>query len=146
MRIDRSPRARTASFAVSIVIATGAVLMLAPFYWLIVASTHRTRDIFSNPPNLVPGDQLWVNLTNLFVGEGFGQAVLNSTLVAAIYALLGGLVVDVPAARVDVILHDLPQRFQRTIKALRRGDGHTRIAIAMLNQDRRLDAIDEGDR
>lgn len=92
MRTDRSLQARGASLAVSIIIAIGGVLMLAPFYWLIIASTHRTSDIFSNPPNLVPGDQLWVNLTNLFVGEGFGQAVLNSTLVATIYALLGGLV------------------------------------------------------
>ena len=92
MRIDRSPQARLGSAAVTIVVALGSLLMLAPFYWLIVASTRNTRDIFANPPNLVPGDQLWVNLTNLFQEAAFGHAVLNSTLVALIYAVLGGIV------------------------------------------------------
>jgi lactose/L-arabinose transport system permease protein len=92
MRIDRSPQARAASTVITVVVAFGALLMLAPFYWLIIASTRATRDIFANPPNLIPGDQIWVNLTNLFQEASFGHAVLNSTLVALIYAVLGGIV------------------------------------------------------
>ena len=92
MRTDRSPQAKLASAATTTVVVLGSVLMLAPFYWLIVASTHRSRDIFSNPPNLLPGDQLWANLGKLFGEAGFGHAVLNSTLVALLYAVFGGIV------------------------------------------------------
>jgi len=92
MRRPQTREARIASLIVTLVIAIGALLMLAPFYWLIVASTHRSRDIFSNPPNLVPGDQLVANLTNLFQQASFGSALQNSVIIALLYALLGGAV------------------------------------------------------
>jgi len=92
MRRPQTREARIASLLVTIVIAIGALLMLAPFYWLIVASTRRSRDIFSNPPNLVPGDQLVANLTNLFQQASFGSALQNSVIIALLYALLGGAV------------------------------------------------------
>lgn len=90
MRTARRPRG--IGLAVTLVVAIGGFMMLAPFYWLLVASTHRSGDIFSNPPNLLPGDYLWANLVSLFADAQFGRAVLNSTLVAGLYALLGGVV------------------------------------------------------
>lgn len=92
MSVVRSSEARIASGIVTVVIGIGAVLMLVPFYWLVVASTHRTRDIFSNPPNMVPGDQLWTNLYNLFTEAHFGAALQNSILVALLYAVFGAMV------------------------------------------------------
>ena len=92
MSVIRTAEARVASWIITVVIAIGAVLMLVPFYWLVVASTHRTRDIFSNPPNLVPGDQLWTNLYNLFTEAHFGAALQNSLLIALLYALFGAVV------------------------------------------------------
>ena len=92
MSVIRTAEARLASWIITVVIAIGAVLMLVPFYWLVVASTHRTRDIFSNPPNLVPGDQLWTNLYNLFTEAHFGAALQNSLLIALLYALFGAVV------------------------------------------------------
>ena len=92
MSVIRTAEARVASWIITVVIAIGAVLMLVPFYWLVVASTHRTRDIFSNPPNLVPGDQLWTNLYNLFTEAHFGAALQNSLLIALLYALFGAMV------------------------------------------------------
>jgi len=92
LSVIRTAEARVASWIITVVIAIGAVLMLVPFYWLVVASTHRTRDIFSNPPNLVPGDQLWTNLYNLFTEAHFGAALQNSLLIALLYALFGAVV------------------------------------------------------
>ena len=92
MSVIRTAEARLASWIITVVIAIGSVLMLVPFYWLVVASTHRTRDIFSNPPNLVPGDQLWTNLYNLFTEAHFGAALQNSLLIALLYALFGAVV------------------------------------------------------
>jgi len=92
MRTAKTPQARTMSLVVTLVIAAGAFLMLVPFYWLIVASTHLSRDIFSNPPNLAVGDQLFTNLGHLFGDTGFGNALKNSFLIAILYALIGGSV------------------------------------------------------
>ena len=92
MSVVRTSEARIASLILTVVIGIGAVLMLVPFYWLVVASTHKTRDIFSNPPNMVPGDQLWTNLYNLFTEAHFGAALQNSILVALLYALFGAVI------------------------------------------------------
>ncbi|MFI7703931.1 carbohydrate ABC transporter permease [Nonomuraea sp. NPDC049480] len=67
-------------------------VVLAPFYWLVVASTHSTAEVFGNPPPLLPGGHLLDNLATLESTVGFGRVVLNSTLIATVYTLLAGLV------------------------------------------------------
>ncbi|MER6942910.1 carbohydrate ABC transporter permease [Nonomuraea sp. NPDC000554] len=67
-------------------------LVLAPFYWLVVASTHSTAEVFGNPPPLLPGAHLLENLANLESSIGFSRVVLNSVLIATIYTVLAGLV------------------------------------------------------
>ncbi|AUH39991.1 carbohydrate ABC transporter permease [Streptomyces sp. CMB-StM0423] len=76
----------TSGFAV----ALAAVLI--PFYWLVVAGTHSTADIFGSPPPLLPGDHLGENLASLQETASFGQVVLNSLLIAAVYTVCAGLV------------------------------------------------------
>lgn len=65
-------------------IALGAVAMIAPFLWLIIASTYPTADIFVTPPHVLPGPALWDNLIKLFTGAGFGAALLNSLIVSIV--------------------------------------------------------------
>ncbi|MFE9424866.1 carbohydrate ABC transporter permease [Kitasatospora sp. NPDC006697] len=79
------------------VLLTAALLVLlaltaAPLYWLVVASTHSSQQIFTRPPKLLPGDQLGANLSHLQASVGFGRVVLNSVLIAGAYTLLGGIV------------------------------------------------------
>jgi lactose/L-arabinose transport system permease protein len=74
------------------VIAIGAVFMLAPFAWLIVASTHTTAEIFSSPPALLPGGRLWTNVVALFGHLQLGAAFKNSLIVSAVYTALGMVV------------------------------------------------------
>jgi lactose/L-arabinose transport system permease protein len=66
-----------------------AVLMVLPFVWLVVASTHSTNEIFSSPPALLPGGRFWTNLTGLFTSLQFGDAVRNSLVVSLVYTGLG---------------------------------------------------------
>jgi lactose/L-arabinose transport system permease protein len=73
-------------------IALGAVIMVAPFVWLAVATTHTTADIFATPPNLLPGSAFWDNLTGLFTEHEFGAALRNSIVVSALSTGLGVLV------------------------------------------------------
>ncbi|ROP63739.1 carbohydrate ABC transporter permease [Curtobacterium sp. ZW137] len=71
------------------VIALGAVVMLAPFAWLIVAATHNTSEIFSTPPALLPGSRFWTNLTGLFTNLELGAAFKNSMIVSLVYTVFG---------------------------------------------------------
>ncbi|MEV7953080.1 carbohydrate ABC transporter permease [Streptomyces sp. NPDC088141] len=71
-------------------IALAAVLL--PFYWLIIASTHSTDEIFDSTPPLLPGGDLGKNLSSLQETASFGQIVLNSLLIAVIYTVCAGAV------------------------------------------------------
>ncbi|WP_306210079.1 carbohydrate ABC transporter permease [Actinoplanes sp. RD1] len=73
-------------------IALGAVVMVAPFVWLVIATTHTTADIFATPPNLLPGSAFWDNLRGLFVEQGFGAAIRNSVVVSTTSTVLGVLI------------------------------------------------------
>ncbi|MFE2444710.1 carbohydrate ABC transporter permease [Streptomyces sp. NPDC059426] len=72
----------------SLAITLAAVVI--PLYWLIVASTHSSNEIFDSPPPLLPGGHLPENLDTLQRTASFGRVVLNSTLIAAIYTLFAG--------------------------------------------------------
>ncbi|MFF4476515.1 carbohydrate ABC transporter permease [Streptomyces melanosporofaciens] len=74
----------------SLAITLAAVVI--PLYWLIVASTHSSNEIFDSPPPLLPGGHLPENLDTLQRTASFGRVVLNSTLIAAIYTLFAGAV------------------------------------------------------
>ncbi|MBU3863045.1 carbohydrate ABC transporter permease [Streptomyces sp. 4503] len=74
----------------SLAITLAAVVI--PLYWLIVASTHSSNEIFDSPPPLLPGGHLPENLDTLQRTASFGRVVLNSTLIAAIYTLCAGAV------------------------------------------------------
>lgn len=82
-------RARVLSAVLTTVIAAGALVMVAPFLWLVVAATRTTPEIFSSPPPLLPGTHFWTNLTNLFGNLAFGAALRNSLVVSLTYTVLG---------------------------------------------------------
>ncbi|GAA4879648.1 carbohydrate ABC transporter permease [Kitasatospora terrestris] len=74
----------------SLAIALAAVLL--PFYWLVVAATRSSNEIFDSPPPLMPGGHLLDNLQSLQTTAQFGRVVLNSLLIAVIYTLCAGTV------------------------------------------------------
>ena len=80
---------RTKSLVLTTAIAAGAVVMLLPFCWLIIATTYPSREIFASPPNVLPGPAFFDNLTGLLSDTLFGRAIGNSVLVASVYTLLG---------------------------------------------------------
>ncbi len=67
-------------------------VVLVPFYWLVVAGTHSSAEVFGSPPPLLPGGHLLDNLAGLEVNVGFSRVVGNSLLIATVYTLLAGLV------------------------------------------------------
>ncbi len=68
------------------------VISIFPFYWMIVGSTNTSAKMFTNPPTLVPGDQLMTNLANLNESIGIYRVLFNSLFVSALYVVLALLV------------------------------------------------------
>lgn len=58
------------------------VFSIFPLYWSIVVSSRDQSSIGSYPPPLVPGGNLWDNLSAAFEQGNFGLALANSVIVA----------------------------------------------------------------
>jgi cellobiose transport system permease protein len=65
-----------------------ALASLFPLYWSLVVASHDNSAISAWPPVLLPGGQLWGNLTRLFradeVNVNFWMALFNSLIVALV--------------------------------------------------------------
>ncbi len=85
-------RRRLRGWPLTLLLAAVTGLSVAPFYWLVVSATRSDADIFSWPPNLLPGSHLGDNLRHLQERVGLGRVLLNSLLVSGLQTL-GALVV-----------------------------------------------------
>lgn len=74
-----------------VLLAVGAVISCVPFLWMATASTHRTSDLFGSPPPVLPGGQLWENLSRLEESVHFSRVMLNSIGIAVVYTLASSL-------------------------------------------------------
>lgn len=72
-----------------------AIIFAFPFYWLLVMATSSTSEVFTSPPRLIPGTELFENLTVVFTRTPFLQAFFNSVVVtvaaSALQVLLASL-------------------------------------------------------
>jgi lactose/L-arabinose transport system permease protein len=83
---------RAVRIAIGGMLAAGAVISLFPFYWMVVASTHATPDLFKSPPPFLPAGNILNNLVALQDEIGFMRVTANSLGVAAVYTLLSSVV------------------------------------------------------
>jgi cellobiose transport system permease protein len=73
---------------VNLLLLVGLLISVFPFYWMIVMSTNKTSDIYSSPPKLIFGGQLWTNISHVFQNINFFQSFLNTLIIACIVAVL----------------------------------------------------------
>lgn len=76
------------SFIMYAVLTIIAIISLFPFYWMLVASTHRSESILNLPPPLFFGNDLVQNYTDLLDGLPFWQAMINSIFVGVVATVL----------------------------------------------------------
>jgi len=65
-----------------------AVVMILPFYWMMVLSTQSTTAIFHSPPPFWFGENLRANLASITKSVNITRSFLNSLLVSGCYTLL----------------------------------------------------------
>ncbi len=83
----------------AVVLAAFAVVIVFPFYWIIITSLKETKEIFSVPISFFPRKVSLQNYRDLFQALDFGRYILNSVVVslvaasgASIISLCGGYV------------------------------------------------------
>ncbi len=65
-----------------------SLVVLFPFYWMVIASTRTTADLLAYPPHLVPGSHLLANFEQLFSTLPVLRAFFNSLLIASVSTAL----------------------------------------------------------
>lgn len=80
-----------------IVVTFLALLMILPFYWMIITSLKMNDEINSNQQTFFPTIVMWSNYVYVFQVFKFGTYMWN-TIVVAIFSTLGTLITTVLAA------------------------------------------------
>jgi cellobiose transport system permease protein len=70
-------------FTYAVLIAT-AVIFIVPFYYMIVAASRPMAEMNQTPPPLLPGPDLWSNMSKALQQQDIGLALANSLLVSGI--------------------------------------------------------------
>jgi lactose/L-arabinose transport system permease protein len=83
---------RTLTLVVYLLLVVGGVVSLLPFWWMAIASTHTTSELFATPLPWLPGSELLVNLARLEESTGFTRVMMNSFGIAIVYTAFSTLV------------------------------------------------------
>jgi cellobiose transport system permease protein len=88
---SRRPRGRAAVdragwLTYAALIATGTTF-IAPFYYMIVAASRPMAEMNQQPPPLLPGPDLWSNITKAIEQQNIGLALVNSLIVSGTITL-----------------------------------------------------------
>jgi cellobiose transport system permease protein len=87
----RRPRGRAAvdqgGWPTYAVLIATAVIFIAPFYYMIVAASRPMAEMNQQPPPILPGPDLWSNVTKAVQQQAIGLALVNTFIVAGIITL-----------------------------------------------------------
>ncbi|GAA2120468.1 carbohydrate ABC transporter permease [Kitasatospora saccharophila] len=70
-----------------VLLGIAALVSLFPLYWTFVAASNTGDRVALSPPPMVPGGELWNNLSTAWGQADMGKALLNSTIVAGCVSL-----------------------------------------------------------
>ncbi|GGO94164.1 carbohydrate ABC transporter permease [Wenjunlia tyrosinilytica] len=84
----RTKGSRRNGLALHLILITGMVLSLFPFYWTLVMATNTTGDIFRYPPKLTIGSHFGDNVSKVFDSIDFPGSMLNTFVVAVSVTVL----------------------------------------------------------
>lgn len=77
---------------VYVLLIVASVFSILPFLWMVISSTHATKDLFVTPLPVLPGGELWNNLVRLQESINFSQVMLNSFVIAVIYTAFSAII------------------------------------------------------
>jgi ABC-type glycerol-3-phosphate transport system permease component len=84
----RRRRRRLAEFGRHLLLATVTFILVAPFYYVVVASFKEGNQIFTYPPDLLPFPLYYDNYKKLLLDTGFPRWMFNTLFVASTVTIL----------------------------------------------------------
>lgn len=69
------------------VVASGAIVIILPFFWMLTTALKPPQDVLSVPPQLIPKRISFQNFYEVFERVSFGRYLINSAFVSLIGAL-----------------------------------------------------------
>ncbi|MDF2960497.1 MAG: sugar transporter permease [Paenibacillus sp.] len=84
LKTDRSGSSPVTTILLHVILIIGAVLMTAPFLWMVLSSLKQFSQIFLIPPKWIPDPWEWGNYRKSWEALPFGQAYFNSFYIAFI--------------------------------------------------------------
>ncbi|GAA3907984.1 carbohydrate ABC transporter permease [Microbacterium invictum] len=94
-RKARAPRTRQAksyriaNVIVTIVLAIGGIIMIAPLLWTFSTSLKTREAVFALPPQWIPDPMVWENYIRVWTAAPLATGILNSIIVSASVTILG---------------------------------------------------------
>ncbi|MBB2942116.1 cellobiose transport system permease protein [Actinoplanes lutulentus] len=87
--VNRAPQETRGNWKTYAVLATFMILSAFPVYWMFVIATSTDEKVMGFPPTVIPGDQLLVNLSEVFGMQDvfFTASLINSVIVAGVVTL-----------------------------------------------------------
>ncbi|WP_433827012.1 carbohydrate ABC transporter permease [Actinoplanes sp. CA-015351] len=84
--VNRAPQETRGSWKTYAVLAAFMILSAFPVYWMFVIATSTDEKVMGFPPTVIPGDQLLVNLSEVFGMQDvfFTASLINSVIVAGV--------------------------------------------------------------
>lgn len=79
-----SPAKLAAGAAVYLLLSAGALLMLLPFWWMLVTSVRLPEEVYSFPPDFWPDAWHWDNYLKVLAAAPFARFFLNTLIVASV--------------------------------------------------------------
>jgi multiple sugar transport system permease protein len=86
-----------AGWGLNLLLVVAGLLMLAPFYWVVVTAIQTNETAFSLPPDWFPTQVTFDNVRRVFVEIPFGRMIFNSLKISTIITV-GSLVTSTLAA------------------------------------------------
>ncbi len=69
-----------------------AVIMVFPFYWMIISSLKSKDEYYATTPTFWPQEIHWENYTNAWTSAAFGQYMFNTVVVGVVSTLISLLI------------------------------------------------------
>lgn len=77
-------RANFYKVLLTLLLGAGAILILAPVWWMVSTSLKSTQEIYQYPPTFIPQKAHWANYMNAWRAAPFTRYLLNTLLLTAI--------------------------------------------------------------
>lgn len=89
MAMSRKSKYATGNIVVSILLALGGIIMVAPLVWMLSTSLKTKESVFALPPEWIPRPAQWENYLRVWEAGPLASGIANSMIVSFSVTIIG---------------------------------------------------------